>query len=143
MAVREEIELQPGNRSEVLVKASATPGVYLLRDGALPADRALLEKREPDKFLAKVVMAGPLYDMALPDGAGPARCAPFRPVSDEEVQGRKATVVFGQVEKRHLPRYFINDRQFDPDTVFRRVLLGSAEEWTLGSKDDNHRTGRR
>src|SRR5260221_14785090 len=100
MAAREEIELQPGNRSDVLIKASATPGVYLLRDGPLPADRALLGKREPDKFLAKVVVAGPPCDMALPDGAGLARFAPFKPISDEEVRGRKATVVFGQDEKR-------------------------------------------
>jgi FtsP/CotA-like multicopper oxidase with cupredoxin domain/peroxiredoxin len=138
MAAREEIELQPGNRSDVLVKASATPGVYLLRDGALPADRALQGKPEPDKFLAKVVVAGPPRDMALPDSAGLARFAPFRPITDEEVQGRKSTVVFGQDEKHQPPRYFINDRQFDPDAVPRRVLLGTAEEWSLSSKEDNH-----
>ena len=138
MAARDEIELQPGNRSDVLVKASATPGVYLLRDGALPADRALQGKPEPDKFLAKVVVAGTPCDMALPDSAGLARFAPFQPITDEEVQGRKTTVVFGQDEKHQPPRYFINDRQFDPDAVPRRVLLGTAEEWSLSSKEDNH-----
>jgi FtsP/CotA-like multicopper oxidase with cupredoxin domain len=138
MAAREEIELQPGNRSDVLVKASSTPGVYLLRDGALPADRALQGKPEPDKFLAKVVVAGAPRDMALPDSAGLARFAPFQPITDEEVQGRKTTVVFGQDEKHQPPRYFINGRQFDPDAVPRRVLLGTAEEWSLSATADNH-----
>jgi FtsP/CotA-like multicopper oxidase with cupredoxin domain/peroxiredoxin len=138
MVPREEIELQPGNRSDVLVKASATPGVYLLRDGALPADRALRAIPEPEKLLAKVVVAGPPRNMALPDSAGLARFAPFKPITDEEVQGRKATVVFGQDEKHQPPRYFINDRQFDPDVIPRRVLVGTAEEWTLSSKEDNH-----
>jgi FtsP/CotA-like multicopper oxidase with cupredoxin domain/peroxiredoxin len=138
MTAREEIELQPGNRSDVLVKASATPGVYLLRDAALPAESALQGKPEPEKFLAKVVVAGPLRDMALPDSAALAPFAPFKPISDEEVQGRETTVVFGQDEKHQPPRYFINDRQFDPDAVPRRVLLGTAEEWSLSSKEDNH-----
>jgi FtsP/CotA-like multicopper oxidase with cupredoxin domain/peroxiredoxin len=138
MAAREEIELQPANRSDVLVKASSTPGVYLLRDGALPADRALQGKPEPEKCLAKVVVAGSPLDMALPDSAGLARFAPFEPITDEEVQGRKTTVVFGQDEKHQPPRYFINGRQFDPDADPRRVLLGTAEEWLLSSQEDNH-----
>jgi peroxiredoxin len=138
MVAREEIELQPGNRSDVLVKASATPGVYLLRDGELPADRALEGTPEPERFLAKVVVAGPPADMPLPDGAGLARFAPFRPIADEEVGGRKTAAVFGQDEKHQPPRYFINDRQFDPDAAPRRVLLGTAEEWSLSSAEDNH-----
>jgi FtsP/CotA-like multicopper oxidase with cupredoxin domain/peroxiredoxin len=138
LAAREEIELQPANRSDVLVKASFTPGVYLLRDGALPADRALHGKAEPDKFLAKVIVAGPPRDMALPDSAGLARFAPFEPITDLEVQGGKTTVVFGQDEKHQPPRYFINGRQFDPDAVPRRVLLGTAEEWSLSATEDNH-----
>lgn len=137
IAARQAIEMQPGNRSDVLVKASAAPGTYLLRDGALPAGSALKGKPEPEKFLARVVVAGPPCDMALPRSAELARFAPFKPVRDEEVQAR-ATVVFGQDENRQPPRYFINDRQFDPDCVFRRVLLGSTEEWTLVSKADSH-----
>jgi FtsP/CotA-like multicopper oxidase with cupredoxin domain/peroxiredoxin len=132
MAAREEVELQPGNRSDVLVKASATPGVYLLRNGASQGNPG------PDQSLAKVVVAGPPQDMALPDGAGLARFAPFKPVSDEEVQGRGTTVVFGQDEKHQPPRYYINGRQFDPDAAPRRVLLGAAEEWSLSATADNH-----
>jgi FtsP/CotA-like multicopper oxidase with cupredoxin domain/peroxiredoxin len=138
MVPREGIDLQPGNRSDILVKARSTPGIYLLRDGALPAERALQGKPEPEKFLAKVVVAGPPHDMALPDSAGLARFAPFKPIPDEEVQGRRTTVVFGQDEKHQPPRYFINDRQFDPNVVPRRVLLGTAEEWYLSAKEDNH-----
>jgi FtsP/CotA-like multicopper oxidase with cupredoxin domain/peroxiredoxin len=138
MTARGEIELQPGNRADVLVKASATPGVYLLRDAALPAESALQGKPEPEKFLAKIVIAGPPQAMALPDSAALAHFAPFKPITDEEVQGRGTIVVFGQDEQHQPPRYFINDRQFDPDAVPRRVLLGTAEEWSLRSKEDNH-----
>jgi FtsP/CotA-like multicopper oxidase with cupredoxin domain len=138
MAAREEIELQPGNRSDILVKASASPGVYFLRDGALPADRALQVKPQPEKFLAKVVVAGRPWDMALPASAGLAHFAPFKSITDEEVQGRTTTVVFGQDEKHQPPRYFINGRQFDPGAVPRRVLLGTAEEWSLSATEDNH-----
>jgi FtsP/CotA-like multicopper oxidase with cupredoxin domain/peroxiredoxin len=138
MVPREEIELQPANRSDVLVKASSTPGVYLLRDGPLPADRALQGKAKPEKLLAQVVVAGPPRNMVLPDSAGLARFAPFPPIADEEVQVRKTTVVFSDDEKHQPPRYFINGRQYDPDVVPRRVLLGTAEEWSLSSKEDNH-----
>src|SRR5262249_4088370 len=138
MVPREEIELQPANRSDVLVKASSKAGVYLLRDGALPADRALQGKPEPERFLAKVVITGSPRDMALPDSAGLARFAPFKPIADEEVHGRKTTVVFSQDEKHRPPRYFINGQQFDENALARRVLLGTAEEWTLRSKADHH-----
>jgi FtsP/CotA-like multicopper oxidase with cupredoxin domain/peroxiredoxin len=138
MVPREAIELQPANRSDVLVKASSTPGVYLLRDGPLPAERALQGKPTPARFLAKVVVAGAPRDMALPDSAGLARFAPFKPIADEEVQGRKVTVVFTDDEKHQPPRYFINGQQYDPDVVPRRVLLGTAEEWAITSKEDNH-----
>ena len=150
MVPRGEIELQTANRSDVLVKASSTPGVYFLREGALPTDPSPLPlspegrgvgvrgKPEPDKFLAKVVVAGPPRTMSLPDSAGLTRFAPFKPITDEEVQGRKTAVVFGQDEKHQPPRYFINGKQFDPDAAGRRVLLGTAEEWTLSSKEDDH-----
>src|SRR5439155_14152229 len=91
-----------------------------------------------DKFLAQVVIAGAPRDMALPDSASLAHFAPFRPITDEEVQGRGTTVVLGQDEKHQPPRYYINGQQFDPDAVPRRVLLGTAEEWSLSSKEDNH-----
>ncbi|MEA2709737.1 MAG: hypothetical protein QOF78_2338 [Phycisphaerales bacterium] len=135
---QDEIELQPGNRADVLVKASATPGVYLLRDGALPAERALSATADPEKFLAKVVVTGPPKEMALPTSTDLAALAPFKPITDDEVQGHRTTVVFGEDEKHQPPRYFINDRQFDPDATARRVLLGTAEEWTLSAPDDNH-----
>ena len=138
MVPRGGIELQTANRSDVLVKASSTPGIYILREGPVPSDSALPGELGPDRFLAKVIVAGPPRDMALPDSAGLARFAPFRPITDEEVQGRKTTVVFGQDEKHQPPRYFINGRQFDPDAAGRRVLLGTAEEWTLSSKEDDH-----
>jgi FtsP/CotA-like multicopper oxidase with cupredoxin domain/peroxiredoxin len=135
---RDEIELQPGNRSDVLTQASQSPGVYLLRDGVLPAERPLHGKAEPEKFLAKVVVAGPPIKMSLPDSSALAPLAPFQPVTDEDLAGRKTTLVFRPDEEHQPPRYYINDLAFNPDVVPRRVLLGTAEEWTLSSTDGNH-----
>jgi peroxiredoxin len=129
MAPREQIELQTANRSDVLVKASAIRGTYLLRDVA---------QKGGDRFLARVVVAGPPRNMPLPDSAGLARFAPFKPITDEEVKGRRFKVVFSDDEKHQPPRYFINGRQFDPNAALRRVLLGTAEEWSLSSREDNH-----
>jgi FtsP/CotA-like multicopper oxidase with cupredoxin domain/peroxiredoxin len=137
MAARNGVELQPGNRSDVLIKAGA-PGIYLLRDADLPADGALQASEKPERFLAKVVVAGPAKEMDLPESAALAGFAPFKEITDEEIQGRKTTLVFRADEEHKPPRYFIDDRQFDPVSVPRRVLLGTAEEWTLSSTEGNH-----
>ena len=137
IATREEIELQPGNRSDVLIKAGA-PGTYLLRDGDLPATRSVQATEKPERFLAKVVVAGQQKEMDLPESAALAGFAPFKEITEEEIQVRKTNVVFRPDEEHQPPRYFINDQQFDPDAVPRRVLLGTAEEWSLSSTDGNH-----
>jgi hypothetical protein len=62
----------------VLVKASATPEVYLLRNGALPADRALQGKSEPGRFLAKEPCAGLMSWRNRPDSAWERRYATGR-----------------------------------------------------------------
>lgn len=149
------VELQPGQRSDVLVKAPMVeePTEFLLTDGALPGDRSLLGEAEPERILARVVVAGAGRDMPLPTEAEVAGLAPFEPVTDDELDGAPQAVEFS-IGSRICPpegpcvpcqtgedgcatRFMVNDRPYDPDDV-RTLRLGTAAEWTLSSAVANH-----
>lgn len=151
----EVVELQPGQRSDVLVKAPMVEETteFLLTDGALSAARSLLGEAEPERILARVVVTGAVRDMPLPTGAAVAGLAPFEPVTDAELDGAPQAVDFS-IGNRICPpegpcvpcqagepgcanRFMVNDRPYDPDDV-RTLRLGTAAEWTLSSSVANH-----
>ena len=62
----EPVSLEAGYRSDVLVKASAKPGTYLLTDAPTSATIALRGVAEDPVVLAEVVVGGDPIDMGLP-----------------------------------------------------------------------------
>lgn len=150
------VELQPGYRSDVLVKAPMVERetVLLLTDGVLPSDRSLLGEPEPERILAMVVVSGQADDMALPRPEELAGLNLFTPVSDEELDRSQAQDVVFDIGPRVCPegepcrpcrageegcalRFMINDRPFSHH--HRRTLkLGAAAEWTLASQTASH-----
>ncbi len=129
------LELQPGYRSDVLIRARALPAgrqraEFILYDGETPASRSLLAVDEDRQALAKVVVEGPPMSMQMPSEAALQRFVPFAPI--ERIDGYQEAVfnISGG-------QFTVNGREFSPD--HRRVLeLGKAEEWTLNSLRVNH-----
>lgn len=76
----QQVDLAPGYRSDVLVRAPA-PGTYYLVDGG-GDDKALTcpDLPEQPNFLAKVVVTGAEQSMSLPTAAEVAPLLPFEPL---------------------------------------------------------------
>jgi FtsP/CotA-like multicopper oxidase with cupredoxin domain len=141
---RNTVELHPGYRSDVLVKASSEPGTYLLVDDRLPAKLNVAGLDKERKYLARVVIEGEAKDMRLPDEQTlkenhDKHYSQFGPIDDEEVTGFQTAIM--SLDLRPLMRhgdvtrvkFLINHRAFDPDSAPRRLMLGAVEEWDIRS----------
>jgi FtsP/CotA-like multicopper oxidase with cupredoxin domain len=145
------ITLQPGYRSDVLVKAPTfdQPRLLLLTDSqAAKSERLRDGQSDNNEILALVVVAGAADDMPLPPEAAVAELAPHAPITDAELTGKPQKVEFNVAQRVCPPgrecrtcekgepgckdRFMINDRQFSLDNV-RQLKLNTASEWTLSS----------
>jgi FtsP/CotA-like multicopper oxidase with cupredoxin domain/peroxiredoxin len=136
-----EVELYPGNRSDVLVQAPPQTGVYYLIDATSPAGNSLFGEHEPLKFIAKVVIAdaAPLT-MALPANeriAAHRRASLVAPPSSDPVEHAfygitSAGFVIGGVDPG--PNRPVNGAPFS--TASTRVLtLGATQRWLIGTRN--------
>lgn len=129
---RSPVELEPGYRADVLVKAPQVPGRYLLLDMASKAEDSLLAEAESRKILAVIIVQNEIKDMRLPTSA---QLADFRlpSVRDDEVRGRPIQTV----------QFNIADGKFTVDGEefpgrHRILELGKADEWVATSRNANH-----
>lgn len=150
---RVTVELQPGYRADVLVRAPETPGTYYLLDepsdpllkvrAAIRSFRAMLggAPREPRKILA-VVQVGDQPSCSAPEAPchrempEPAQLARFRlpSVTDEEIAGRTPQKVFFDIDILAKPfRFEVCGKTFDPASPPRSLELGKADEWIVKS----------
>jgi FtsP/CotA-like multicopper oxidase with cupredoxin domain len=148
-----EVELQPGYRVDVLVRAPEKPGTYYLLDepsdpllrvrDALHSLAASLEAvpQEPRKVLA-VIQVG--ETPACSDPKAPchrempeaAQLARFRlpSVTDEEIAGRQPQKVFFDIDIKSKPfKFQVCGKTFDAAVPPRSLELGKADEWIVGS----------
>ena len=133
------IDLEPGYRSDVLVKASSTPGTYALRDLPSSAATALRGVAEPEHLLAQLVVEGEPMDMALPTDAEMQPLAPF-PGVDLQAKADGVQVVTFKIGSSPNPNenrnYFqVNFAAFNPTRV-RYVRLGAVDQWSLTTTGD-------
>ncbi len=131
---RETLELWPGYRSDVLVKAPDTPGEYLLVDERSPAGSSLLSTAEPRKYVGRLVLAGEPVQMSLPTDDDLKR---FRPPSIDEslLTTRTNQRVVYSIIPEPL-QYLVNGQPFDASRT-RRLKLGAVEQWiALSSNPD-------
>lgn len=131
----QEVELEPGYRSDVLVKLEM-PGTYYLVDDATDKNTSLLGAEESEKLLARIQVAGDALDMPLPDASALAPLRPFQDITDQEITGSQ-TVVFCMCKDQTSGKitYTVNGRVFDPDHA-RQLKLNTVEEWEV-STDPN------
>src|SRR5207253_443363 len=116
--VRAQVNLAPGYRSDVLVKAPDVPGEYLLTDlrttgaGALRAGFP-----EPEDVIARVIVRGPENPMSLPDAKALAGLAPYPDITAVQ---KTRTLTFGGAGSV----WKVNGVQFDPARTDHCPVLG-------------------
>ena len=132
-----QIVLASANRSDFLVKASSTPGIYRIRQ--LAQNQQFLASAE--KIIAEIEVAGPANNMRLPDKLPlPGRAYPLIEASEVkrirviEFTGNTPalinTVVGGD--------YLINNAIYSEQEVPVVVNLNDAEEWHLVVGKSHH-----
>ena len=133
------VELEPGYRSDVLVKAE--PGdagkIFFLVDGATTGANSLLGGSEIPSVLAAVVVSGTPKPMNFPAGSSLAACIPLKTITETELTG-KQRVEFDVDTSAHPARMLIDGNSYDPNARPRLLKLGAVEEWTVISKFANH-----
>jgi len=139
LASSETIQLEPGYRSDVLVKAEVADAgkVFFLIDGPTgPAD-SLLAASENPAVLAAVVVGGLPKEMALPSAGSLAPCAALAAIGDAEITG-KQTLEFNVDTSTQPAGMQIDGKSYDPASEGRVLKLGGVEEWTITSRFANH-----
>jgi len=133
------VELAPGYRSDVLVQASRTPGVYRLLDKASSKDGSLHGMDETENLLAEVIIEGDPLEMNLPTSQEMASLAPFPDVNlnKSEKLGiqRVQFEIYGDA---NTPTYFaVNNAEFNPNHS-RQVALGATDVWQVNAVGAPH-----
>lgn len=131
------IDLQPGYRSDVLIKASMKPGEYQIIDQSAPSHKSLRQIDEPENLLATLIVIDEIDDMALPTSAEMAPLAPFgntdlrkKAVGVQEVVFKLGSDMQGK------KNYFqVNYRAFSLDHV-RQLDLNAVDMWSLTTAGD-------
>ena len=137
------VELEPGYRSDVLVKAEdLLPGQtwqqYDLIDAPSTPKESLLNKGEAGSILARVIVRGETVDMPLPSDRQiamvKAQDAP-PDILDDELKTIDPTqlVAFSiKPDSSGAYKFAINDRSFSPKDE-RKLELNKAEIWQIST----------
>jgi FtsP/CotA-like multicopper oxidase with cupredoxin domain/peroxiredoxin len=131
---RASIELQPGNRSDVLIKAPSDHGTYLLTTQVAKATRSSRSRVVEAKDVLKLVIAGAPIEMDLPDEADLKKLAPY---TDADVPQDHELAQHREIRMDGL-NFAINGRVFEPDFFAIKPKLGTAEEWSLVGSFGGH-----
>lgn len=131
------IDLQPGYRSDVLVKASMTPGEYRIIDQSVSSLKSLRQVDEPENLLAILRITNEVDDMALPTSEEMAALAPFGnlDLSKKAVGVQEVAFKLGQDMPGKKNYFQVNYRAFNPDHV-RQLELGTVDMWSLTTVGD-------
>lgn len=134
VAARDFIWLNPGYRSDVLVQIPEE-GTYLLYTEIKEAEKDSALNLAPVErtYVAKIYVSGEKWDMQLPP---PNAFAAFKPKQRSLPPGRNRTIEFN-LDPDNL-QYNVDGREFDISRIDHFVQLGTVEEWTLVSRNDNH-----
>jgi FtsP/CotA-like multicopper oxidase with cupredoxin domain len=155
----DEVELEPGYRSDVLVKVDQ-PGIYYLVDGQddTPLGSGSLTcptNPEQPSLLARIVVEGPRKEMKLPDNAAVAGTVPFAPLvklnPDEPISGDNNPSPIVPINSLQKVSFSVTAHNIStgPGVVFlaaehpfgfdrvRTLQLGGVDEWILATSADS------
>lgn len=123
----DQVLLGPGERIEVLIQASSTPGSYQLR--SLPW--GFEYQAQPQFLLATMVVAG----TALAPQPLPTDLIPFEDLSLEPVDNYRVTAF----QELGPPLFLaIDGKHFDIDRIDQTVKLGALEEWLVKNESQHY-----
>ena len=146
------VELEPGYRSDVLVKAGAA-GTYYLVDKDQPDALTCPDTPEQPNLLAKIVVSGAANDMALPADRDVADLVPLPALialgSDDPADPKPTptayanqfnpgfqAVSFSVTVHNSTLAFLASERPFSFDHQ-RTIQLGNFDEWILETKPDS------
>jgi FtsP/CotA-like multicopper oxidase with cupredoxin domain len=118
-----------GQRRDILVKASDTPGTYAVKRKAYKQAAEL--NTWPEKTLFNIVVEGEPVDMALPTGLNPPSARlPY--ITDDEIVARRE-VSFAFIDNTALGIFIYAQagKVFKPGRVDFCMVTGTAEEWLI------------
>lgn len=132
------IDLEPGYRSDVLIKASTKPGDYPIIDQSTSSAKSLRQADEPENLLAILRVTEETEDMALPTSEEMAHLAPFGNTDLSKTANGVQEVVYklGQGLTDPNRNYFqVNYRAFSPGNI-RQLSLNATDMWSLTTVGD-------
>lgn len=137
----DNIEMQPGYRSDVLVKANnvvKNDTIFLL-DQESSVSNSLQVTLEDPKIIAVVIITANEKDMRLPQSGQLAAYAPYKTITDQEVANQPVQDVTFNIDTSQIPICFtVNGKPFSMDNPPRLLTLNTANDWILGSNRANH-----
>ncbi|HSR53713.1 MAG TPA: multicopper oxidase family protein [Acidobacteriota bacterium] len=133
------VELAPGNRADILVKAGRAGRYKLMVRTQRPTggSAASLRLSQPS-LLATLIVGGARRGMALPDSSALAKYKPFTDITPAQVNGHNKDVIFAKKPRNAFNFYNINGERFDANKVGYTLKLGAYEQWKLTSDEQNH-----
>jgi FtsP/CotA-like multicopper oxidase with cupredoxin domain/peroxiredoxin len=129
---RDVIQLYPGYRSDVLVKAPTSPAVNVLSSEVRDSAESLRDRTIVQTDILKVSVQGPIRNMALP---GVSELEPYAAFRDADVP-TDSQLAFREVLAFANPgpkQFLINSVPFSSTTAAQQITVGTAGEWTLKS----------
>ncbi len=150
-----EFVIAPGNRFDLLIKASDTPGTYAFKmiteEFGLPTGQGIPLFTSPSGFFPEqtvfnVIVEGAPINMPLPRELNPPRnLLPY--ITDDEIVRRRqidfsvtGDVFFSETGFLADTReFFVNGIKFSSSRIDQTMELGTAEEWLITNEPQiNH-----
>ncbi len=132
---RDELELQPGYRSDILIKSPLTPDAYVLTTAVRDPKRSFRNRIVESHDLLKLDVAGAPHDMPLPTSDD---LRPYAAYTDADVPSTSDVEQFRDIKLQGADVLAINGAKFDPNRVAHEIRVGSAEQWTVSSELGGH-----
>ena len=124
-----EFMFVPGQRRDILVQASATPGTYAVKRKAFKQGAEL--NTWPEIVLFNVVVVGDPNPMGLPTTLNPPSGRLPHVRDDEIVYRRDVPFDFIDNTEKGIFLFTIDNKVFKPGRTDFTMVMGTAEEWTI------------
>jgi FtsP/CotA-like multicopper oxidase with cupredoxin domain/peroxiredoxin len=130
------LQLYPGYRSDILVKAPIVAGPRLVYSLIRDPGKAISKRPLDQQNILRLVIEGTPRDMPLPSLRSLEQVRAFTDQDvprDDEIVNRRV-LRFAET----ATTFTINGESFDPNNIRHTIKLGTSEEWTLISDGGVH-----
>jgi FtsP/CotA-like multicopper oxidase with cupredoxin domain len=136
LELKNSLQLYPGYRSDVLVKAPPAEGPRLMYTLIRDPEKTIRNQATERSNLLRIVVEGEPKEMPLPSEEALRKVAPLGnddvPAETEIVKRR--TLRFAEEDDS----FTIDGQEFDPTNIAHSIQLDTAEEWELISDSGTH-----